>query len=171
MLGFSLTSDIKKREAACIDVEKRLEAWAKQLEEKQIECLRRERALEDHRLQILKLKTDNDELVDYIEDARRWYYEDVYRLESEKKALQQKKALLEQQAAKIIADARKQAHSEAAAIRAKAHSEGRIEGLTSGKKSYRDLLAEIDSLNHRLANARHAARRRSQKEQNSNNIK
>lgn len=170
MFGFSLNSEIKKREAACIDVEKRLDAWAKQLEEKHIDCLRREQELEDLRLQLIKMKTDNDRLVVRIENARRWYHENVSRIESEKQALLQKKTFFEQQAAQIIADAREQARIEAAAIRTQALNEGRMEGLASGKKSYQDLLKEIDSLNHRLANARHAARRRARKEQNTKNI-
>lgn len=164
MFGLSLTTNVKNRELAVQDMEKRLYAWSAQLDEREADCLHREKVLENLRVELLNLRQETDELREYVMDERHWLNADRSKLETEKQIFQRQKNELHNYAAKLIADAKTKAAEEAKNIKAQARHAGHVEGFTSGKKHYQDLLSEIDDLQHRLANARHAARRRAKKQ-------
>ena len=72
---------------------------------------------------------------------------------------EEKLAYADKQAAKIVANAQKEAES----TRLKAYQEGKLAGLKSGKKSYWDMEKEKDAALKKASNARHAAIRRQRK--------
>lgn len=71
-------------------------------------------------------------------------------------------------ARKIIAQAEKEAESLREKAYREGHAKGMQEGLSTGRRSFHEIEGENQQLRHKLANARHAARRRAQKSQRLN---
>ncbi len=149
MFGFGRSAELDRREQA-------LNTREQELNQRELELRKREYSL---RVQEQKLSEMELKLETRITEATK--SRDKYQAERQMLLYtrEEKLAYADKQAAKIVANAQKEAES----TRLKAYQEGKLAGLKSGKKSYWDMEKEKDAALKKASNARHAAIRRQRK--------
>lgn len=166
MFGFGKSAELQKREEALARLEK--------------ECLEREKTIQQREFFLLEEAQRIKQRFAYLRQ-RETELERKERFlntkENELRSMYQQLGFertnflneREREARGIIENAKGEARKEAQKILAQAYqkgiSEGRLEGLTSGKKDYRQLERERDTAIKRAKNAKFAAIRRKKKEE------
>lgn len=149
MFGFGRSAELDRREQA-------LNMREQELNQREFDLRKLEYSLrvQEQKLSAMELKLENQ-----ITEATKT--RDKYQAERQMLLYtrEEKLANADKQAAKIVANAQKEAES----LCLKGYQEGKLKGLQSGQKSYWDMEKERDAALKKASNARHAAIRRQRK--------